>query len=375
MSTVVQTNPTLKSLSDAGVSVWHDGISRSFVADGELERMVGELCVRGVTTSPSIFEKAIFGSDAYAQELQALARDRLDALAIYDRLAIRDVQIAADVLAGAHREAAGRDGFVSLEVAPDIAHDAQKTIEAARAYWQQVDRTNVMIKIPGTPAGAQAIEQATYEGINVNVTLLFAVDAYEGVADAYIRGLERRQADGLPLEVYSVASFFISRVDTNVDRRLADLGRTDLSGKAALANARDAHGRFKQIFSGPRWEGLLRAGASVQRPLWASTGTKDPRYSDVIYVEELVAPNTVSTIPVATLLAVADHGRVSGATADQDPSADLAALADAGIDMREVTAELLDDGLEQFQQAMDRLIAGIESKRAAYVDGNANDER
>lgn len=367
MSTAVQTNPTLRALSDAGVSVWHDGISRSFVADGELERMVGELCVRGVTTSPSIFEKAIFGSDAYADELRALANERLDAQAIYDRLAIRDVQIAADVLAAAHRQAAGKDGFVSLEVAPDIAHDAKKTIEAARAYWREVDRPNVMIKIPGTPAGAEAIEQATYDGINVNVTLLFAVEAYESVAEAYIKGLERRLADGLPLDVCSVASFFVSRVDTNVDRKLADLGRIDLAGRAALANAREAYRRFKRIFSGPRWEALRQKGAEVQRPLWASTGTKDTRYSDVIYVEGLVAPHTVSTIPVATLLAFADHGRIEGPTAERDPSADLAALGDAGIDMRAVTAELLDEGLEQFQQAMDRLIEGIESRRAACL--------
>jgi transaldolase len=367
MSTVVETNPTLRALSDAGVSVWHDGISRSFVADGGLERMVGEFCVRGVTTSPSIFETAIFGSDAYAEELRALAHDRLDAQTIYDRLVVRDVQIAADVLAGAHREAAGRDGFVSLEVAPDIAHDAAKTIEAARAYWREVDRPNVMIKIPGTPAGAQAIEQATYEGINVNVTLLFALDAYESVADAYIRGLERRLADGLPLDVCSVASFFVSRVDTNVDRKLADLRRPELAGKAALANARAAYHRFKQIFSGPRWELLLQAGAGAQRPLWASTGTKDACYSDVMYVEGLVAPLTVSTIPAKTLHAVADHGRVAGPTAEQDPSGDLATLAEAGIDMREVTGELFDEGLEQFQQAMDRLIDGIEQKRTAFV--------
>ena len=218
--------------------MWLDQIRRSLIEGGELARMVAEESLRGVTANPSIFEKAILGSDDYDEDLEELAHENLDPHEIYDRLAIRDVQLAADVLADVHREAGGRDGFVSLEVAPDLAHDTERTIEAARTYWKAVDRPNVMIKIPGTPEGVPAIEQAIYEGINVNVTLLFAVEAYEQVAEAYIRGLERRQAEGKSLDVNSVASFFVSRVDTNVDRKLEELGRTDLAGTAAVANAR-----------------------------------------------------------------------------------------------------------------------------------------
>jgi transaldolase / glucose-6-phosphate isomerase len=369
MSTVTEVNPRLKALTDAGVSVWLDQIRRSLVEGGELARMVAEESLRGVTANPSIFEKAILGSDDYNDELKAMAREELEPAAIYDRIAIRDVQEAADVLADVHRESGGNDGFVSLEVAPDLAHDSDRTIEAARTYWNALDRPNVMIKIPGTPEGAKAIEQAIYEGINVNVTLLFAVSAYEAVAEAFLRGLERRQAEGKALDVHSVASFFVSRVDTNVDRKLDELGRDDLHGMAAIANARAAYRRFKDIFSGPRWEGLHHAGASVQRPLWASTGVKNPKYPDTMYVDELVGANTVNTMPMATLHAVADHGHVTGPTAELDPSADLAALAEAGIDMRQVTDELLIDGVKQFDDAMSRLLAGIEEQRAAVLTG------
>ena len=329
--------------------------------------MAAEECLRGVTANPSIFEKAILGSKDYDDDLEEMAREQFDAQAIYERIAVADVQMAADVLAGVHREAGGRDGFVSLEVAPDLAHDTEGTLAEVRSYWQRLDRPNVMIKIPGTPAGVPAIEQAVYEGINVNVTLLFAVSAYEAVAEAYLRALERRHAEGLSLDVYSVASFFVSRVDTNVDRKLEELGRTDLAGKAAVANARHAYRRFQEIFSGPRWDALRHAGAAVQRPLWASTGTKNPAYPDTLYVDELVAPDTVNTMPMATLLAVADHGRVSGATAEIDPAAELDALAEAGIDLNQVTDELLVDGVEQFEQAMDRLLAGIEERRSAVT--------
>src|SRR5947209_1822095 len=235
MATTTGVNPRLKRLTDAGVSVWLDQIRRSLVVCGELARMASEECLRGVTANPSIFEKAILGSHDYDEELEQLAREQLEPQAIYDRLAVHDVQLAADVFADLHRETGGKDGFVSLEVAPDVAHDQQRTIEAARTYWRELDRPNVMIKIPGTPEGVGAIEQATYEGINVNITLLFAVESYEAVAEAYIRGLERRQSERLPLDVRSVASFFVSRVDTNVDRKLEALGRSDLAGTAAIA--------------------------------------------------------------------------------------------------------------------------------------------
>jgi transaldolase len=365
MSTATtKVNERLARLTAAGVSVWLDQIRRSLITGGELQRMVEEESLRGVTANPSIFEKAILGSDDYDEELEQLSREGLEPQEIYDRIAQHDVRLACDVLADVHRESGGRDGFVSLEVAPDIAHDTERTLEMARAYWQAVNRPNLMIKIPGTPEGVPAIEEAIYEGINVNVTLLFAVEAYEAVADAYLRGLERRQSEGQSLDVNSVASFFVSRVDTNVDKKLDALGRPDLAGTAAVANARDAYLRFERIFDGPRWEALRHAGAAVQRPLWASTGTKNPEYSDVKYIEELVGSHTVNTMPLDTMMAFADHGKVSGPTAEEDPSEQLQALADAGIDMKQVTDELLVDGVKQFEDAMNRLLAGIEEQRA-----------
>src|SRR5947209_6465167 len=315
MSTATNVNPRLEALTEAGVSVWLDQIRRSLIESGELARMVAEESLRGMTSNPSIFEKAILGSTDYDADLRELASEQLDAKTIYDRIAVKDVQLAADVLEGVHSDSHGRDGFVSLEVQPDLAFDSERSLESARTYWQAVSRANVMIKIPGTPQGLKAIEEALYEGININITLLFSVSAYERVAEAYLRALERRQEAGLSLDVNSVASFFVSRVDTNVDRKLEDLGpaaHTELAGKAALANARQAYRRFKEIFSGPRWEALRHAGAAVQRPLWASTSTKSPNYADTMYVAELVAPHTVNTMPMNTLLAFGDHGELRG---------------------------------------------------------------
>jgi len=370
MSTAAtRVNERLVKLTQAGTSVWLDQIRRTLITGGELQRLVEEESLRGVTANPSIFEKAILGSDDYDDQLEELARQDLEAQEIYDRIAQRDVQMACDVLADVHREAHGNDGFVSLEVAPEIAHDTERTLDMARVYWKAVKRPNLMIKIPGTPEGVPAIEQAIYEGINVNVTLLFAVEAYERVADAYLRGLERRQTEGLPLDVHSVASFFVSRVDTNVDKKLEALDRMDLAGTAAVANARAAYRRFKEIFDGPRWEGLHHSGAHVQRPLWASTGTKNPNYSDVKYVEELVGAHTVNTMPLDTLMAFGDHGKVSGPTAEEDPTEQLEALAEAGIDMQQVTDELLVDGVKQFEDAMNRLLAGIDEERTAVITG------
>jgi transaldolase len=362
-------NPNLLALVEAGTSPWLDLLRRSLVGGGELARMVAEDSLRGVTSNPSIFEKAILGSDDYDQDLEAMAREQLDAQQIYERLTIKDVQLACDVLAELYGSSNQQDGFVSLEVAPDLAHDAQRSFDAAQDFWQRVDRRNVMIKIPGTPEGVGAIENAIHAGVNVNVTLLFAVEAYERVAEAYLRGLERRQAEGKHLNVASVASFFVSRVDTAVDKRLEAVGREDLYGKAAIANARVAYHTFERIFSGPRWDALLHAGAHPQRPLWASTGVKNPSYPDTMYVDELVGAHTVNTMPLQTLMAVADHGRVRGPSAAQDPQADLAALQDAGIDMTEVTDELLIDGVKQFEDAMNRLLAGIEERRQAVTTG------
>ncbi len=369
MTTATEVNPRLKALTEAGVSVWLDQIRRSLVEGGELQRMVAEESLRGVTANPSIFEKAILGSKDYDEDLEQMAREQLEPKQIYERFAVRDVQEGADVLAQVHRESGGRDGFVSLEVGPELAHNTETTLVEVRDFWQRLDRPNVMIKIPGTPEGVPAIEQALYEGINVNITLLFAVEAYDKVIEAYLRALERRLEEGESLDINSVASFFVSRVDTAVDRRLEQSGHSDLAGTAAVANARLAYRLFKERFSGERWERLEAAGATVQRPLWASTGTKNPAYPDTKYVDDLIAPHTVNTMPMATLLAVADHGKIEPGTAEKDPDRDLEALADAGIDMSEVTDELLVDGVKQFEDAMDRLLAGIEERTTGVLTG------
>jgi transaldolase/glucose-6-phosphate isomerase len=372
MSTLADVNPNLKALTEAGVSVWLDQLGRSLVAGGELRRMVAQESLRGVTSNPSIFEKSILGTSDYDDAIAELARADKDAKEIYDTLAVADVQAACDVLAPVYEESGGRDGFVSLEVTPDLAHDSDRTIEGARNYWKAVDRPNVMIKIPGTTEGVEAIEQAIYEGINVNVTLLFSVESYENVARSYIRGLERRHAEGKSLDVNSVASFFVSRVDTLVDKQLDAIGGPEaegLKGKAALANARAAYAKFQELFSGEPWETLAAAGAAVQRPLWASTGVKNPAYPDTLYVDQLVAPHTVNTMPLQTLNAVADHGTVPGATATLDPSADLDALHAIGIDMTAVTEQLLSEGIKLFEDAMNSLLAGIDKSRSAIVTG------
>ena len=367
---VANINQRLAALTAAGTAVWLDQIRRSLIEGGELRRMVEEESLRGVTSNPAIFEKAILGSDDYDDVIERLARDGFDPRSIYQDIAIGDVTSAADVLRPVYDELGGADGFVSLEVDPDLAFDTDRTIAQAREYWERVDRPNVMIKIPGTLEGTPAIEQAIYEGINVNVTLLFSVEAYETVAEAYIKGLERRQAEGKPVDdVHSVASFFVSRVDSEVDKRLEALGRSDLAGTAAVANARAAYQRYQQIFEGERFAALREAGAWVQRPLWASTGTKNPAYPDTKYVDDLVAPDTVNTMPLATLQAAAAHTEVSGPTALEDPTADLEALREAGIDMTDVTDTLLKAGVDAFVTPMEKLLAGIEAKREAIVTG------
>lgn len=363
-------NQRLAALSEHGTSVWLDQIGRELIERGELARMVEELAVRGVTSNPSIFEKAILETGDYANELRELALEGLDAPEIYRRIAVKDVQLATGVLRPVWEAAGGADGFVSLEVAPALARDTGgETLREAREYWRLVGNPNLMIKIPGTPEGLDAIEQAIFEGINVNVTLLFSVERYADVAEAYIRGLERRLAEGLPLDVHSVASFFVSRVDTMVDKQLAELGRDDLAGTAALANARAAYRRFEEIFHGDRFAALRAAGAPVQRPLWASTGTKNPAYSEVIYVDNLAGPQTVNTMPVKTLMAAAEESAVTGATVGEDPSRALDALAEAGIDMHAVTERLLDDGIDAFIHSLDGLLAGIEKQRTAIAEG------
>ncbi len=364
---VQQVNERLAALTSAGTSVWLDQIRRSMIDSGELQRMVDEDSLRGVTSNPAIFEKAILGSPDYDSELESLAREGLSAREVYRKMAVKDVQLACDVLRPVYDETGGKDGYVSLEVAPRLAHDTEGTLEQARQYWGLVDRPNVMIKIPATDAGIPAIEEALYEGLNVNVTLLFAVSAYERVMEAFIRAMERRHEDGRPLDRHSVASFFVSRVDSEVDKRLEAAGRSDLAGRAGLANARAAYRAFQNVFEGERFAALREAGAPVQRPLWASTGVKNPQYPETLYVYGLVGPHTVNTMPLPTLLAARKQGEVTGATAAEDPTADLDALREAGIDLDDVTDKLLRDGIEAFMVPMAKLLDGIERKREAIV--------
>jgi transaldolase/glucose-6-phosphate isomerase len=362
-----QVNERLAALTAAGTSIWLDQMARSLLTGGELRRLVEEDSLRGVTSNPTIFNAAILGSDDYDEQLGELARAGKDNREIYQAMAIQDIQDACDVLRDVYDQTDGGDGFVSLEVDPDLAFDTDRTMEQAREYWGRVDRPNLMIKIPGTKEGTPAIEEMIYEGVNINVTLLFGVEEYAAVAEAYIHGLERRQAEGKSVDLASVASFFVSRVDTEVDKRLEGTGHDDLLGKAGIANARAAYRRYEEIFLGERFAALRDAGARVQRPLWASTGVKNPKYRDVMYVEELVAPNTINTMPMATLLAAGDHAEIRGDTAREDPEPVLKALADAGIDLKDVTDQLLREGVEKFVEPMEKLLAGIDTKREAVV--------
>ena len=367
MSVATEVNERLARITELGTSIWLDQIRLNLIECGELQRLVKFESLRGVTSNPAIFEKAILGSDDYDELIEEAAREGLDTRSIYERLAVQTVQAACDVLRPVYDESDGADGFVSIEVEPDIAFDTPKTIESARHYWQAVDRPNVMIKIPGTTEGEPAIEQATYEGINVNVTLLFSVESYARVSDAYIRGLERRKDEGKDMSPQSVASFFVSRVDTEVDKRLDAMGNKDLHGTAAVANARAAYQRFKQIVAGERWQRLADAGARVQRPLWASTGVKNPAYPETKYVDSLVGPHTVNTMPMATLTAAGEQSEATAVTVDADPAAELEALREADIDLDDVTAKLLSDGVDAFITPFEKLLAGVESAREATV--------
>ena len=375
MSTISSTveNP-LKQLTRFGQSIWLDYIRRSLMTSGELRRMVEEDGLGGMTSNPSIFEKAIEGGEEYADYLAQLKTDRsLDAKGIYERLAIRDIQDAADVLRPVYIRTNRRDGYVSLEVAPYLAHKTQDTIDEALRLWKTVDRPNVMIKIPGTPAGVPAIETALREGVNINVTLLFAQEMYEEVAWAYVRALEQRAAAGQDLAgMAGVASFFVSRIDTAVDALIdARLPQADdtqkklleaVRSKVAIANAKLAYERYLRIFSGPRWDALAAKGAQTQRVLWASTSTKNPKLRDVLYVEELIGKDTVNTIPPATYDAFKDHGRPRASLTEDVGGARrvMTDLAAAGISMASVTADLVTAGVKQFEDAFTKLLAAVQ---------------
>lgn len=360
-------NPLQALYTEQGQSVWLDFIERGMLEDGGLQRFVASDAVRGVTSNPSIFNKAITGGGRYDASLRkALARDSsLTAEALFWELAVEDIRLAADILREVYEDSGGGDGYVSLEVSPRLAHDTEGTIAEARRLWARVDRPNLMIKVPATDEGMPAIEELIAGGINVNATLMFSMRHYENVAGAYIKGLERCDRPG---PVASVASFFVSRVDTAVDRELEVLGTPEavaLRGKAAVANSRLVYERFLEIFHGEEFTAVRRRGARVQRPLWASTSTKNPAYPDTKYVDELIGPETVNTIPLATLEAFRDHGRVER-TVDADlhgARAVLGALAAHGIDLDAVTEQLQVDGVRAFAEAFDALLAALEARR------------
>jgi transaldolase len=368
-------NNPLYRLAEQGQSVWLDYIRRGMLENGELEGMIRDRALRGVTSNPTIFEQAIGGSDDYDDALERLAGEGLSAGEVFERIAVEDIQRAADLFRGVYDASRGTDGFVSLEVSPELAHDTEATLEEARRLWSTVDRPNLMVKVPGTDAGIPAVEQLLSEGINVNITLLFALENYERVMEAYLSALERRVERGEPLErIASVASFFVSRVDSAIDAMLEQKSGAaggeraeqlrSLGGRAAIANAKLAYRRFRGIFASERFARLRDKGAQVQRPLWASTSTKNPEYRDVVYVEELIGPDTVNTMPLATVEAFADHGEVER-TVDRDvdgAKSELAALADAGVDLNEVTRRLQSEGVDKFVDSYRSLIRTVQEK-------------
>jgi transaldolase len=358
-----------------GQSLWLDDMRREMLDNAELAWWIAEQGLTGTTSNPSMFEKDIVERRAYDGEIAALSGRAMSAADIYEHMAVEDIRRASDLFADTFRQTAGRDGLVSLEGSPHLAHDADKTVAEARRLWERVGRPNVMIKVPGTAAGLSAVESLTAQGIHVHVTLLFSLDRYRQVAEHYLRGLERRQAAGRPLdEVASVASFFLSRIDTRVDRWLdrraeeggpdAALSR-DLRGETAVASARLAYEIYGSVFQAPRWEALCAVGARPQRLLWASTSTEDPMYSDVKYVEALIGPDTVNALPLETLQAFRDHGRPAGRLQGELGRARwvLASLARLGLDLAEVTRGLEAEGLRQSATSFDHLLQALQTRR------------
>jgi transaldolase len=372
----------LQALHDAGQSIWLDSIDRRILHDGELDRRIREDALTGMTSNPTIFQKALASSNAYDEQIIAAEQQGLSSWELFELLETTDVRDACDAFAGVYSSTRGGDGYVSIEISPGVSHDADAALEEARRLWKTVDRPNVMVKVPGTAEGAVAVRRLIAEGINVNITLLFALEAHERVIAAYMAGLEDRVKARQPIDgLASVASFFVSRVDTEVDNRLdaliakaAPLEKErlqTLKGRAAIANAKLAYRLFTQKFSGPRWEALAKQGAKVQRPLWASTSTKNPAYRDVMYVEELIGPDTVDTMPPATIEAFKDHGVVAR-TVDKKVAVAEAVLKEieaVGISMRDVTAKLLVEGIASFQKSFDDLLAGLEAKIGSLAPG------
>lgn len=370
----------LIELQGCGQSVWLDNISKAILDSGELKKLIDEDGLRGVTSNPTIFERAINGSQDYDAALSQLVDAGHSVDEIYEALVIDDIRRAADLFRPMFRASEGLDGYVSLEVSPKLAHETERTLEEARRLWLRVDRPNVMIKVPATPAGIPAIEQLISEGINVNVTLMFSMEHYVRVAEAYVRGLQARAQQGKPLDVASVASFFVSRVDSLIDKqleeRLARAANADqryelesLLGKTAIANSKLVYRKFKEVFSRRSFLDLKDKGARVQRPLWASTSTKNPKYRDVLYAEELIGPDTVDTMPPATIDAFRDHGQVR-ISIDQgltEAESILQRLAHHGVDMNAATEKLQVDGVKLFADSFDTLMKSLASKRKSLA--------
>jgi transaldolase len=377
-------NPIAGLLSE-GQSVWQDDISRQMLESGDLQRTIDEIGIRGLTSNPTIFEKAIAGGTVYDEDIARLLREGRNAAEIFEAVEVQDIRAACDLFRPTYDASDGQDGFCSIEVSPGAARDAEGTRVEARRLWSEVDRPNLMVKIPGTAEGAAVIEEMLEAGININITLLFAIPSYQAVMEAYITALERRRTQNQPIDrVSSVASFFVSRVDTAVDKLLEEkieAARNDeersrlsrLLGKAAIANAKLAYREFQSLFEGPRFAPLRAAGAQVQRPLWASTGVKNPAYRDTIYVEELIGPDTVNTMPRPLIQAFRDHGVVER-TVDQgldDARQVMDDLEKAGVSMSNVTKRLEDEGIASFTKSYDTLIAGVESKRSQIAEAVA----
>ncbi|MCF6523379.1 transaldolase [Streptomyces sp. JJ36] len=359
----------LKRLTDEGVAIWLDDLSRKRITSGALGELLDEQHVVGVTTNPTIFQKAISAGDGYQEQVADLAARRVSVEEAVRMITTADVRDACDILAPLHEATGGRDGRVSIEVDPRLAHDTAATVAEAKQLAWLVDRPNTLIKIPATRAGLPAITETVARGISVNVTLIFSLERYREVMDAYQAGLEKADAKGLDVSaIHSVASFFVSRVDTEIDKRLEALGTTEakeLKGKAAIANARLAYEAYEQVLAGARWKALAAKGANAQRPLWASTGVKDPSYPDTLYVTELVAPNTVNTMPEATLEATDDHGEITGDTVRdhyEQARADLDAVGRLGISYDEVVQLLEDEGVEKFAKSWNDLLDSTQAE-------------
>ncbi|HVL24176.1 MAG TPA: transaldolase [Thermomicrobiales bacterium] len=374
---------TIKALLKEGQSVWQDDISRQMLESGALKQRIDEVGIRGVTSNPTIFQKAIAGGTAYDEDIKALLGDGKSAAEIFQTVAVKDIQDACDLFRPIYDESGGEDGFVSIEVLPSLARDTEGTLDNARTLWKAVDRPNLMVKVPGTAEGVPAIEALLTEGININITLLFSLENYERVARAYIKALHARHEQGLHIDtIASVASFFVSRVDTLADKKLdeklaagGDAGVINgLKGKVAVANAKLAYETFEKLFGSAEFAPLADAGAKVQRPLWASTGTKNKAYSDILYVETLIGPHTVNTMPITTMEAFLDHGTVKR-TVDTDYAGAhqvIADLASVGIEIDDITRQLEDEGIEAFIHSYDDLLEGVESKRSALAGAVGN---